>query len=368
MTVFLIMFQIQRYFLYPSLHLEVLIASMIVFILSIQTLCCFLSLFSHNANHAKLFFRYGLGLSAAISSTLLKVYRMATDSGYAKNAKVVPSVRWAFVFNPIHSFLDILAIHERNFKGDSRSMSFQYILTLTLEGLFFFSVTLLLDHMYYNPRWSRFKDRLFRREYVFHSFAQSSSVDLDVQKEKEDLRNRIDKNSILQVKGISKTFFGLKSPVVAVKDLWFSVQKGQVFGLLGTNGAGKTTTLEMLCCGLAASSGSIEFLGEDVLKDVSRVRRMIGYCQQFDPQFENLTVLEHLTFYARAKGFPENLVYELSRLVMDYIGLDEFADRLASTLSGGNKRKLSFACALICDPLYLFLDEPSTGIDPLNRL
>lgn len=166
------------------------------------------------------------------------------------------------------------------------------------------------------------------------------------------------------VKDFKKIYPGGK---YAVKGMSIAIPTGECFGLLGINGAGKSSALNMLSGEFRPTSGSAHLAGLDLLTDVHKCRRKIGFCPQFDALFELLTAREHLTLYARIKGICE---VDVSRVVDSKIaemGLTEYADRSAGTYSGGNKRKLSVAIAMIGEPSIVFLDEPSTGMDPVAR-
>eukprot|EP01083_Nonionella_stella_P115453 342352_1 len=154
--------------------------------------------------------------------------------------------------------------------------------------------------------------------------------------------------------------------VTAVKDLWFSVPCGQIFGFLGVNGAGKTTTLSMLCGKHAASEG-IAYINRIPISNQIACRRMIGFCPQFDAVFDLLTAKEHLTIYGMIKGLRRREVEEEANELITKLTLSPYADKRAGTYSGGNKRKLSVAIAMIGDPPIVYLDEPSTGMDPVSR-
>jgi ABC-type multidrug transport system ATPase subunit len=123
----------------------------------------------------------------------------------------------------------------------------------------------------------------------------------------------------------------------------------------------------MLSGDIFPTSGSAEVGGHDILTNQLAVRRLMGYCPQFDALFGLLTAREHLQFYARIKGVPEDKMDRIVNGMLHYLSLEEYADRPAGTYSGGNKRKLSVAIALIGDPPVVFLDEPSTGMDPVAR-
>jgi len=153
----------------------------------------------------------------------------------------------------------------------------------------------------------------------------------------------------------------------AVRGISFAAATGQVFGLLGVNGAGKTTTFKMLCWQVEPSDGEVRIKGLDVSTHVHEVRKIIGYCPQFNALLDNLTVTEHLYLYARLKGLSgKSLKTEVEKQTNE-LDLTSFVDSRAGALSGGNKRKLSVAMAVIGEPLMVFLDEPSAGMDPVAR-
>jgi len=154
--------------------------------------------------------------------------------------------------------------------------------------------------------------------------------------------------------------------VTAVKDLWYSVPRGQVFGFLGVNGAGKTSTLSMLCGKFSPSDG-MAYINQIPISNQQACRRMIGYCPQFDAIFDLLTAREHLVVYGLIKGLSRNEIAQQAEELMDSLTLSPYADKNAGTYSGGNKRKLSVAMAMIGEPPIVFLDEPSTGMDPVSR-
>ena len=170
------------------------------------------------------------------------------------------------------------------------------------------------------------------------------------------------------VKRLRKVFTqSRRNPKVAVADLSFGVEKGELFAFLGTNGAGKTTTLSMLSGEVQPSAGSAYIAGHDVAKDPHLARQHLGFCPQFDALLDHLTCEEHLDLFATLRGVPHAKVAPSKELLLTGLGLQQHRKKLAMSLSGGNKRKLSVALALMGGPSAIFLDEPSAGMDPMAR-
>jgi ABC-type multidrug transport system ATPase subunit len=142
---------------------------------------------------------------------------------------------------------------------------------------------------------------------------------------------------------------------------------GECFGLLGVNGAGKTTTLGCLSGEFPPSEGQAFLAQKNIVEDTAQVKRQIGYCPQFDALFPLMTGREHLNMYARLKGVSESDIKAVVDEQIQRMDLTKYADLCSKGYSGGNKRKLSVACALIGDPAIVFLDEPSTGMDPVAK-
>ena len=169
---------------------------------------------------------------------------------------------------------------------------------------------------------------------------------------------------VIDVARLGKTF----GPVTAVEDLSFTVRAGEIFGLLGPNGAGKSTTLRMLITVLPPSTGTATVLGHDIVAEADTVRSLIGYVPQERAVDRFLTGREHLELlgglYHLSRSETNARIDELLKLV----NLEEHADRVAKTYSGGMKRKLDIACGLLPNPKIVFLDEPTLGLDVQSRL
>ncbi|KXS09467.1 P-loop containing nucleoside triphosphate hydrolase protein [Gonapodya prolifera JEL478] len=173
----------------------------------------------------------------------------------------------------------------------------------------------------------------------------------------------------LVIKGMRKVYEGRmgKGAKVAVKNITVAAEAGKVFGLLGPNGAGKTTLISILTGIYPPTSGEAIIAGYNISTNMAEVHRNIGICPQHDILWDDLTVEEHLLFYARLKGVPAQDESKAVAESMKAVALEKFAGRLSKGLSGGEKRRLSIAIALVGDPACVFLDEPTTGLDPEVR-
>ena len=168
----------------------------------------------------------------------------------------------------------------------------------------------------------------------------------------------------ISVKGLVKSF----GDVRALDGVDFEVATGTILGLLGPNGAGKTTAVRVLTTLLRADAGEIRVAGLDAARDAAELRRHIGLAGQYAAIDENLTGLENLTMVGRLYGMPRAEAKARGRALLERFDLIEAADRPARTYSGGMRRRLDLAAALVARPPVLFLDEPTTGLDPRSRL
>jgi len=165
----------------------------------------------------------------------------------------------------------------------------------------------------------------------------------------------------ISIQNISKSF----KDVIALKNISIEIKKGELFGLIGPDGAGKTTLFRILTTLLIADEGNAKVANYDVLKDYKSIRNNVGYMPGKFSLYQDLTVEENLTFFATIFGTTVNENYELIEDI--YIQIEPFKKRRAGKLSGGMKQKLALCCALIHKPKVLFLDEPTTGVDPVSR-
>ena len=165
----------------------------------------------------------------------------------------------------------------------------------------------------------------------------------------------------ISVNNISKSYNKIK----AVEAISFEVKKGELFGLIGPDGAGKTTIFRILTTLLLANEGSATVAGFDVVKEYKAIRNSVGYMPGKFSLYQDLSVEENLTFFATIFGTTIEENYDLIKDI--YVQIEPFKTRRAGALSGGMKQKLALCCALIHKPKVLFLDEPTTGVDPVSR-
>ena len=166
---------------------------------------------------------------------------------------------------------------------------------------------------------------------------------------------------MIHVENICKTF----GKVQALGDVCLDVGKGELFGLIGPDGAGKTTLFRILCTLLLPDRGKASVEGFDVVKDMKEIRRRVGYMPGRFSLYQDLTVEENLGFFASLFGTTVDEGYDSIKAI--YSQIEPFRKRRAGALSGGMKQKLALSCALVHQPDVLFLDEPTTGVDPVSR-
>lgn len=167
------------------------------------------------------------------------------------------------------------------------------------------------------------------------------------------------------VQNLTKSYGKAKNKVLAVDDVSFEVNPGEIFGLIGPDGAGKTSIFRMLTTILLPDFGSASIESLDMVKDYKEIRKILGYMPGRFSLYQDLTIEENLEFFASVFNTTIAENYDLIKDI--YIQIEPFKDRRAGKLSGGMKQKLALCCALIHKPKVLFLDEPTTGVDPVSR-
>uniref|UniRef100_A0A671UT72 P-type phospholipid transporter n=1 Tax=Sparus aurata TaxID=8175 RepID=A0A671UT72_SPAAU len=225
------------------------------------------------------------------------------------------------------------------------------LLAMFIEGIVMFALTLLIQYKFFC------KPRLISAK----SLSAEEEEDIDVARERRRLYEGGAQDDLLKICDLTKVYPRKSTP--AVDRLCVGVPAAECFGLLGINGAGKTTTFKMLTGDIPVSSTNSHY----IRTEMRNVHQNLGYCPQFDAIDDLLTGKEHLEFYARLRGVPEEEVTMVAEWGIQKLGLVKYSNKSAGTYSGGNKRKLSTAIALIGCPPVIFLDEPTTGMDPKAR-
>src|SRR6201991_2094581 len=176
---------------------------------------------------------------------------------------------------------------------------------------------------------------------------------------------------MIETRGLRKSFMSRqgreKKVVEAVRGVDLSVKEGEIYGFLGPNGAGKTTTLRMLATLITPDGGEATIAGADLLKDPGEVRRRIGYVAQGGSTWDESTAREELVLQARYYGIGKAEAQRRATKALDAFQLSEYADRRCKTYSGGQRRRVDIALGIIHEPKVVFLDEPTTGLDPQSR-
>ncbi|UCB48750.1 MAG: ABC transporter ATP-binding protein [Deltaproteobacteria bacterium] len=167
----------------------------------------------------------------------------------------------------------------------------------------------------------------------------------------------------VQVKDLEKRF----GRFVAVDRISFSVEPGEIFGFLGPNGAGKSTTIRMLCGIITPTSGRGHVAGYDIFKEAERIKQSIGYMSQKFSLYEDMTPFENIRFYLGIYNVPSDQWEERMEWVLEMGRLQDVRDRLTRELPPGWRQRLALGCALLHRPKILFLDEPTSGVDPITR-
>ncbi|XP_062380442.1 phospholipid-transporting ATPase ABCA1a isoform X2 [Sardina pilchardus] len=228
------------------------------------------------------------------------------------------------------------------------------LFAMAVEGVVFFTITVLIQYRF-----------CIKARPIKTHLKPIGDEDEDVARERQRILTGAGQPDILELKQLTKVYKSKQKP--AVDRLCVGIPPGECFGLLGVNGAGKTSTFKMLTGDSVVTSGEAYLAGKSVLTEIDEVHQNMGYCPQFDAINDLLTGREHLEFYAILRGVPEKEVCEVADWGIRKLGLVKYMDKAAGSYSGGNMRKLSTAMALIGGPPVVFLDEPTTGMDPKAR-
>ena len=322
-------------------------------------------------------------LFGALGSTVVLMFRsldsmMEAGKGMAFAFRLIPSFCFGYGFNQLlNGMLLIVLDHPNDWNKMPKSdlMKLTYVgtdsLYMGIETFVYLFIMIMIEKASYT-----FK--VPPNEKIKSDINDSAVLKEIDRANAEDSVGLVDENGksskdvySVRVKNLSKTYSKpgccTNETVTGLKNLSFCIEYGECFGLLGINGAGKTTTFKCLTQEHAPSNGAVYINGVDISTRFEDVRDMFGYCPQFDAIFEYMTVYENLEFYANLKGVKKELLDRMITAMIAEMSLTSYRNKVSGNLSGGNKRKLSVAISMICNPPIILLDEPSTGMDPEAR-
>ncbi|XP_021491365.1 phospholipid-transporting ATPase ABCA3-like [Meriones unguiculatus] len=249
----------------------------------------------------------------------------------------------------------------------------RHMTAMAATGMMYLFLVVFMDIISWNLKIFIFRYVFFGIYRVFRKSTVSQELsgkdkDEDVQSERKAILAHPEqsRNSPVLIKELIKIYFKVP-PILAVRNVSVTIQKEECFGLLGLNGAGKTTAFKILTGEEVATSGDVYIEGYSITRNILKVRSKIGYCPQFDALLEYMTSREILTMYARVWGIPEDKITPYVDNLLQMLYLQPQAEKFIYTLSGGNKRRLSTAIAIMGKSSVILLDEPSTGMDPVAR-
>ncbi|KAM8950936.1 ATP-binding cassette sub-family A member 17-like isoform 3-T4 [Lycaon pictus] len=259
-------------------------------------------------------------------------------------------------------------VQESIYAWESLGMG-KYLTALAILGSVYLILLFLIETNILRELKARFSTCNKKRELVTSPDAPSKPLEQDVGQEATTVATYLKKlrqENPLVLHEVSKVY-ATKVPLLAVNKVSFTVQAGECFGLLGLNGAGKTSIFKMLTGDEPITSGDAFLRGLSIRSHIREVRQSVGYCPQLDTLLNYMTGRETLVMFARIRGIPERHISACVEQVLDDLLMYTFANMLVRTYSGGNRRKLSTGIALLGEPSVIFLDEPSTGMDPMAR-
>ncbi|CAM9216451.1 unnamed protein product [Ectocarpus fasciculatus] len=358
------------------------VATFLLFLLFGFSMPCYTYLWSFmfknysKAQNAFLFHNWITGLILPIATTIMSLFEGTVSDvahGMAAVLRIVPSFALGdglmnMSFMEFFGFLD-----GEDYTALSMRITGNALLYMAICGVIFLGLLLVTERASaggsaLSGLCGRLSVGRSLKKLTPRQLGDEDEIDEDVGAEADRVARGGADNDVVKVAGLRKVYPTSKGAKVAVKSTSLGIPRGECFGLLGINGAGKSSTLAILSAGeLPPTTGSAHLSGFDVGKNPEEIHRLVGYCPQFDALFETLTGREHLALYASIKGIPADKRSAAVDQKIEEMGLKQYADRPAGGYSGGNKRKLSVAMAMIGDPQIVFLDEPSTGMDPMAR-
>ena len=306
---------------------------------------------------------------------------------------VVPIFCFDFAFilltNPMGIYLVDYPNEFYNFKGDEMIKKFNLMLAMVIyssaECVLYTLLHIYIESQVYSFKKStdnKLENDINDSEVIKEinkvnnieiiSSSENDLIKIDGRTTVDDTKDLKEELYAVKVKNLRKIYTNgccskQESDIIAIKNLNFAIMPGECFGLLGLNGAGKTTTFKCITQELSQDNGKIYVNNTDISGHFNELNELFGYCPQFDAIFELLSVYENLEFYASIKGIKKSSIQSLVNAMIKEMALDEFTNKIAGRLSGGNKRKLAVAISMLCNPPIILLDEPSTGMDPEAR-
>ena len=306
---------------------------------------------------------------------------------------VVPIFCFDFAFilltNPMGIYLVDYPNEFYNFKGDEMIKKFNLMLAMVIyssaECVLYTLLHIYIESQVYSFKKStdnKLENDINDSEVIKEinkvnnieiiSSSENDLIKIDGRTTIDDTKDLKEELYAVKVKNLRKIYTNgccskQGSDIIAIKNLNFAIMPGECFGLLGLNGAGKTTTFKCITQELSQDNGKIYVNNMDISGHFNELNELFGYCPQFDAIFELLSVYENLEFYASIKGIKKSSIQSLVNAMIKEMALDEFTNKIAGRLSGGNKRKLAVAISMLCNPPIILLDEPSTGMDPEAR-
>ena len=242
---------------------------------------------------------------------------------------------------------------------------------LLIQGFLYITFTIIIELRFFVPYIKQFFIKLKKNSHEVLPITPGEDEDVYMEKKRVNYggtdNEMIVLNNLVKIYGKHLCGYSLHPPKVAVNEISVGIGTGECFGLLGVNGAGKTTTFSIITGEINATSGTAIIADKDIRTSLKAVRQGLGYCPQFDALIDCMTARELLWMYARLRGVPEDYIKQVVDNELHRLDLCRYSDKKCGTYSGGVKRKLSTAIAMIGDPPIILLDEPTNGMDPNTR-
>ncbi|KAG2519334.1 hypothetical protein BBO99_00005689 [Phytophthora kernoviae] len=325
------------------------------------------------AQTALLVFALGTGGLLSIFSFMCRIVNFTISGSLTLSSLDRNYLRWVFMIFPGYTLNNGIFELATRKPFDLEIVGAPLMYTL-VEAAVLSVLVFVLENR--SLRWKQDGVSAQQNEKNRHNVVRMDAADITEEEEEDDdvqhERQRVEQeppqpNDLVFIRNLRQQYAGKPRAKIALKDLCLSIKSGECFGYLGINGAGKSTTMAVLTGQLVPTHGFVTLSGYDLSTSSFAARKTMGYCPQFDALHDLLTVTEQLQLYARIKGIPEAFVNNAVDEQIQELGLTKYRDKLTLGLSGGNKRKVSTAIALLGRPRVVFLDEPSTGVDPSSR-